>query len=118
MEANIVVLLDYESQEIQLFGEVNKIIRFGDAELLLPMLLEGRTVLYITHGDVVDGSDIIEQVAQLTIPEENPEKRYIHATVDGYTAVKDIGITFAGPRDARPLDKLGANVFERSVKLK
>jgi hypothetical protein len=116
MEANIVVLVDYELQQIRLFGRVNKTVGFSDA-FLLPILLKDSEVIYIKDADVVSGDSVVEFVNQLCPPEENPEKRYIHATVDGYTKVQDIGITFAGPRDAKPMDKLG-NVFDRSPKMR
>jgi hypothetical protein len=117
MEATIVVLLDYEGQRLRLYGEVNKTISFEDS-FLLPALLKGKDVLYIRTGDIMDCDGLIEQVAAYFVPPETVEKRFVHPTVEGYTKVQEIGITFAGPRDARPLDKLGYDIFERSEKMR
>lgn len=117
MEADTVALIDYDGQQIRFYGKINRVISFQDA-FILPHILD-EDILYITNGDIVSSEDICNIVSELTIPNfDEPEKKFIHTTLDGYTKISDVGITFAGPRDARALDKLGLDIFARSAILK
>lgn len=114
METTVIVLLDYEAKKIKLFGKAATEIDFCDAHLL-KYILKDENILYLTAGEELDVGDIVSSVSQLV--EGTPEPRYIRSTTDGYLKIEDVNIIFAGPKDPKPMERLG-NVFERSQKLR
>lgn len=86
---------------------------------ILPALLNGREVMYIRQIDEVNGEDVVEVVNQLIIDDEpSTERLFLRCKADGYVRVQDLRLTFSGPKDAKPFDKLGFDVFEKSQALR
>jgi hypothetical protein len=119
MEKTLIVLLDPEAQTIFLFGEYNKQISF-DELYLLKVYLEGRNVMFVTQAEETAGESVLELINSMV--SDNPatpgEPRFLRCKKEGYTSVPDIGLKFSGPKDAKPMDKLGYDIFDRSPMLK
>ena len=98
----ILILLDVDERKVKLFGDFTKEIPFEDAPFLLPIFLKDREIMWIEEVNEVSSKDVMETVNTLNT-EPPKEKKYIRSIEEGYKKVSDIRLTFAGPRDAKPI---------------
>jgi hypothetical protein len=117
VEQPLIVLVDGEKQCVHLYGEHTKTIPFDDI-FILDVFLEGKQVYYIQELSTVDGSEVIEVVEELRDQSQEPEKRYIRCLVEDYVRIPELKLTFAGPKDCKPIEKYGYDVFEKSPTLR
>jgi hypothetical protein len=117
MEQPLIVLVDAEQQCVHLYGEFNRSIPFEDI-FILNCFMEGRKVYYIEQMSAVEGPEVVEVVTQLYTPPETYEKRYVRCLDEGYVRIPELKMTFAGPKDCKPLENYGYDIFERSPTLK
>lgn len=118
MEEPIIVLVDPQNRVVRLFGKYTRIIPFSQA-FVLPSLLAGQEVLYITDAQQVSGEEVIDVLAYVITEEDQPtEKLYIRSKSEGYVRVPELKITFNGPKDAKLIETIGWDLFDRSVTLR
>jgi hypothetical protein len=118
MENPLIVLVDVENALVHLFGRFNRSIPLHSLYLIKPFL-EGNSVLWVSDVIPAEGEDAFEMIAAVAEQVEPPpfEPMYLRCKLEGYQRVPDIKLTFNGAKDAKALDKLGMDVFERSPKL-
>lgn len=118
MDEPIIVLIDIESRVVRLFGKCNKIIPFSMA-FVLPSLLSGQEVLYISDVQRVAGEDVVNLLTQVITEDDLPtENLYIRSKSEGYVRIPELKITFSGSKDAKLIEKIGWDLFERSGTLR
>ena len=119
MQNPIIVLIDAENRAVRLYGKYNRIVPFSYA-FILPSLLNGERVLYVTSVEEVQGEDVIDVLAQIVTEQDYPqEKLYIRSKQDGYIRIPEIkGLVFSGPKDAKPVETIGWDLFDRSNALR
>lgn len=118
MEQQIIVLIDSQERAVRLFGKYNRVIPFSMA-FVIPSLLAGQEVLYVTAIEAVAGDDVVNVLTYLITEEDQPtEKLYIRSLTEGYVRIPELKLTFSGPKDAKPIDNYGWDLFDRSPTLK
>lgn len=118
MEKPLIVLLDVESGFVHLFGAFNRQLPVHDLYLLKPFL-QGRNVIWVSEIAEVPGEEALEILEAVAEQTERPkgEPLFIHTILEGWHRATDVKVTFAGPKDCKPLDKLGYDIFEKSPQL-
>jgi hypothetical protein len=118
MEKPLLVLVDAENQTVTLMGAYNVTIPLHDFHLL-NVFVAGRSVIYVSQAEEVDGGDVVDLVSAIAeeAEEQQHEPVYLHYVGEGYKRFNDIKVTFSGIKDAKQLNKLGYDVFEKSPQL-
>lgn len=118
MEKPIVVLIDIESGTVSLFGKYNKTLSIHDV-FLLQAYIDGENVIYVLQAEEAEGSDVAAFVQDIANQSDfEKEKQYIRYIGEGYKRISDIKLTFAGPKDAKMLERIGYDIFQKSPQLK
>lgn len=114
----IIILIDAESRCVRLYGKYNRIIPFFMA-FVLPSLLNGEQVLYISGLEQVQGEEVINLLTYMVTEEDQPtEKLFIRSKQDGYIRIPELKLTFSGSKDAKEIEKIGWDLFDRSATLR
>jgi hypothetical protein len=115
----LVVLVDPDEKVVYLYGEQNRKFKFDEMFALRPFL-EGRTVMYVVQAEECEADVVCEQVEAMRdeSTEVLAEKKYIRVNKEGYTWIPEIKMRFAGPKDAKPLEIIGFDIFEKSPLMK
>jgi len=114
----IVVLIDTEERVVRLFGKITRTIPFATA-FILPSLISGEEVLYISAAEIVSGDEVINAMTYIVTEEDqSAEKLYIRSTQEGYVRISEIKMVFSGPKDAKLIENYGWDLFERSPTLR
>ena len=118
MDQPIIVLIDFEARMVRLFGKITRNIPFMTA-FILPSLISGQEVLYVSSIEAVQGEDVVNLMTQIITDEDQPqEKLYIRSKQEGYVRISEIKLTFSGPKDAKPIESYGWDLFEKSGTLR
>jgi hypothetical protein len=115
MEKPLIVIVDTEAQTATLYGAYNVTIPIQDTHILKAYIGD-RSVIYVSAAEEADGSEVVDVVTQISEQLEPVahEPMYIRYTGEDFRRVSDIKLTFAGSKDAKQIDKLGIDVFDRS----
>lgn len=118
MAEPLIVLIDSENRIVKLYGKYTREIPFAFA-FILPSLLNGEDILYISGVEKAMGEDVINLLAQMITTEDSPKERlFIRSKQEGYVRAPEVKLTFNGPKDAKPIDTYGWDLFERSETLR
>lgn len=120
MEKPLIVLVDPEAQTVSLFGAVNRTLPLHETTLLRAYI-GGRDVMYVSAAQEASGEEVSSYVDAIveSMGDVVPgEPLYVRSLAEGYKRIPDIKLTFNGPKDAKPLEKLGRDVFDRSPMLR
>lgn len=111
-------MIDTDARVVRLFGKYDRVVPFGTA-FVLPSLLNGEEIVLVTAVQVSLGEDVITYLASLITDDDfSSEKLYIRSKADGYVRVPEIKMVFSGPKDAKPIENYGWDLFERSGTLR
>ena len=119
MEQPLVVMIDPDEKIVYLYGEYNRQFAFDEIFAIAPFL-EGRNVMYVVQADEFSGEDVLDQIEALNVPVEGEvlPKKFIRIKKEGYTWIPEIKMKFAGPKDAKPVDTVGRDIFLKSALMK
>jgi hypothetical protein len=118
----MIVCLDTERQIATVCDKSIQEIPFSNMHLL-SAILKGKQVTYVVSAIEATGDSVLEMISSLSgqpisISTNNDGPFYVRSILKGCMNVTDIGIQFKGPYDLKPLSKLGADIFERSLFMK
>lgn len=118
MQSIVLVYLDLENRNVCLFGKINRVIPFAQA-FLVPYLLEGEQILYIHSVVPVDSESVTAALQSVVTESDMPtERMFVRCTQEGYVRVSELKMTFSGPKDIKPVDKYGWDMFDKSATLR
>lgn len=118
MAANqpLIILIDRENQQVYLYGQFTRTIKFSDM-FILSVFLEGQDVYYVEVLSQVSGEKVLEIVQEMSDGIDQ-EARYLRSKVDQYVRIPELKITLSGKKDCKPIEKYGYDLFEKSNTLK